>query len=45
MFYSAHPVERTKPPSTLMHSLFELCVVVGMDDDTGLIPVKRVMNF
>ena len=26
-----------RPPSKLMQKLFELCVVVGMDNDTGLV--------
>ncbi|XP_028399183.1 DENN domain-containing protein 3-like isoform X2 [Dendronephthya gigantea] len=41
VFYSASPVERTKPSSSLIHSLFELCVLVGIDEDTGLIPMSR----
>ena len=43
MFYSAHPVDRVKPPSKLMHSLFELFVVIGMDEDSGLVLLKQVM--
>ena len=43
VFYSAHPVEGIKSPSKLMHSLFELFVVVGMDEDSGLVPLSRVM--
>jgi hypothetical protein len=41
--YSAHAENRMKPPSKLMQSLFELCVIVGMDEDTGLVPMSRVM--
>jgi hypothetical protein len=43
VFYSAHTEERMRPPSKLMQSLFELCVIVGMDEDTRLIPMSRVM--
>ena len=42
VFYSAYLENRIQPPSKLMQSLFELCVVVGMDEDTGLIPLSRV---
>ncbi|CAB3997365.1 DENN domain-containing 3-like [Paramuricea clavata] len=41
VFYSSHAEERMKPPSKLMQSLFELCVIVGMDEDTRLIPMSR----
>ena len=41
VFYSVYPENRIRPPSKLMQSLFELCVVVGMDEDTGLIPLSR----
>lgn len=44
VFYSANPVERMKPPSKLSQSLFELCVLVGIDEDTKLIPMNRVTS-
>lgn len=42
VFYSANPACRLRPPTTLLQSLFELCVIVGMDEDTGLVPPRRV---
>ena len=48
VFYSKYsdmdglPLKPQKPPSKLMHSLFELCVVVGMDEDTRLVEMSRV---
>ena len=40
VFYSVQ--QRMKPPSKLMQSLFELCVLVGIDEDTGLVPLRMV---
>ena len=39
--YSAQPVERVRPPSKLMQSLFEMCILVGMDNDTGLVTLVK----